>query len=284
MRDVLGAGAKPLTIASLWIGQKWSFLEQIVAQSYLDAGHRFILFGDVRPPSLPSEIAFEHYADVIEPPFPVGDGQYHNNGVFSDLFRLILIRDFGFCWVDMDAYCVRHFDFAGGSYVMAPEVGDVPMPYVATGVLHLPRASPSLDACISAFYDENPDLPWQAVSDAERAKKARSDGVPFRIEMAKWATSGPYLLSHYLSLNDELHHAMPMTYFYGGQRSRRRPFMKVPFQLERIEVQDAYSVHFYGRTRRYLRDEYGGLPPKGSYLDLLCRRHGVVAEKLALSQ
>lgn len=158
------------------------------------------------------------------------------------------------------------------------------MPYVATGVLHLPRASPSLDACISAFYDQNPDLPWQAVSDAERAEKARSDGVPFRIEMAKWATSGPYLLSHYLSLNDELHHAMPMTYFYGGQRSRRRPFMKVPFQLERIEVQDAYSVHFYGRTRRYLRDEYGGLPPKGSYLDLLCRRHGVVAEKLALSQ
>ena len=147
-----GVQGKPLTIASLWIGQTWSFLEQVVVQSYLDAGHDFVLFGDVRPPSLPAEVTFRHYAEIVTPPFAVGAGLYHNNGVFSDLFRLLLIRDLGYCWVDMDAYCIRPFDFAQDSYVMAPEVGDEPLPYVATGVLHLPRSSPSLDASIALFF------------------------------------------------------------------------------------------------------------------------------------
>lgn len=274
---------KPLTIASLWIGQTWSFLEQVVVQSYLDAGHGFVLFGDVRPPSLPAEVTFRHYAEIVTPPFAVGAGLYHNNGVFSDLFRLLLIRDYGYCWVDMDAYCIRPFDFAQDSYVMAPEVGDEPLPYVATGVLHLPRSSPSLDASIALFFEDNPELPWQSPNDAAQAARARAEGRPFRIEQAMWATSGPYLLSHFLALHDELQFAMPLRYFYGGMRSRKRPFMTVPFHRERIEVQDAYSVHFYGRTRRFLRDEFGGLPPEGSYLDLLCRRHGVDARALPLS-
>lgn len=273
---------KPLAMASLWIGQDWSFLEQIVVQSYLDAGHPFILFGDKRPDALPNEVEFYHYDSVVEAPFPVGPGEYHNNGVFSDLFRLILIRDFGYCWVDMDAYCVKPFDFPVGSYVFAPEVGDQPVPYVNNAVLHLPRQSPTLEACIADFYDPNPALPWQNDVDKARAAKAKANGQPFRIEQATWATSGPYLLSQHLRINGEFHHAMPMTFFYGGMRSRRRPFMKPGFKLHRIELPEAYSVHFYGRTRRYLRDEYNGLPPKGSYLDLLCQRHSVDAATLPL--
>jgi hypothetical protein len=264
-----------LVMGSLWIGAPWSFLEQVVLQSYVDAGHAFVLFGDTRPEHLPAGAEFVDYRDVVTPPFPVGPGQYHNNGVFSDLFRLILIRDHGFCWVDMDAYCVRSFDFAPGSHVFAPEVGDDPPPYVANGILHLPQDSPTLDECIALFHQDNPELPWQTAEDETAASEARAAGRPFRIERAAWATSGPYLLSHVLRKHDELRHALPMTHFYGGMRSRRRPFTRPGVPVERIELPGAYSVHFYGRTRRFLLQENGGLPPEGSYLRLLCRRHGI---------
>lgn len=273
-----------LTMASLWVGGGWSFLEQVVMQSYVDAGHGFVLFGDTRPDHMPEGAEFVDYRDVIEPPFDIGPGQYHNNGVFSDLFRLILIRDFGFCWVDMDAYCVRPFDFAPGAYVFAPETGDDPVQYINNAVLHLPKDSPSLNQTIECFFQDNPDLPWQNDANRKAAEAARAAGRPYRIEAAAWATSGPYLLSHVLRRNDELRHALPMNFFYGGMRSRKRPYTKPGFRLHRIEVEGAYTVHFYGRTRRFVWMECGGLPPEGSYLDLLCQRHGIDPAPLPLRQ
>ena len=270
-----------LTIGSLWIGLPWSFLEQLVVQSYLDAGHRFVLFGDKRPSALPSEVEFFDFRKVCTPPFEVGGtAGYHNNGVFSDLFRLVLVRDRGYCWVDMDAYCVKAFDFPRGSWVFAPEAGGLEDPYVANGVLHMPPDSPSLAQAIDVFFQSNPDLSFATERDQANAKAARRAGRPFRIEEATWSVSGPYLLSHFLRLNDELWHALPQSYFYGGIRSRRRPFTRPGVPIDRIEVEGAYSVHFYGRTRRYLLRDHGGLPPAGSYLELLCQRHGIAAKDL----
>ncbi|WP_224813671.1 hypothetical protein [Hasllibacter sp. MH4015] len=264
-----------MTIGSLWIGRPWSFMEQVVAQSYVDAGHTFVLFGDRKPASLPRAAQFYDYRDLLEAPFPLDDTSYHLNGVFSDLFRLVMIRDLEFCWVDMDAYCVKAFDFPKGAHVFASENGAVPDEDIANGVLHLPPDSPALNACIDVFYQDNPPLPFANDRDQREAGKALKRGDPFRIELTAWATSGPRLLTHMLRESGEGKLAMPKDYFYGGMRSRKKPFTTPHAPLNKIELPPAYSVHFYGRTRTFVKEECGGLPPENSYLELICKRHGV---------
>jgi hypothetical protein len=34
-------------------------------------------------------------------------------------------------------------------------------------------------------------------------------------------------------------------------------------------------VHIFGKTKRFLLDDFGGELPEGCYLDRLCRRHGI---------
>ena len=263
---------EPRVIASLWIGQRLSFIEEIVMKSYLDAGHRFLLFGDERPAELMPGVEYFDYREVVEAPFAIGPGAYHNNGVFSDLFRLILIRDLGVTWVDMDAYCLRAFDFPADQPLFATELSD---DQVGNGVLYLPPSSPTLHEAIPYFYMDNPIPPFLPPEDRQALMARRDRGERFGIERLKWAVSGPYLLSYLLIKNDEMRHALPRAAFYGGMRSRRRPFSRLGVPLARIETEGAYSVHFYGRTRRFVRDENGGLPPEGSYLRLLCARHGI---------
>ena len=37
-------------------------------------------------------------------------------------------------------------------------------------------------------------------------------------------------------------------------------------------------MHLFGSTKIHLRDKFSGLPPAGSYMDKICRRHEINPE------
>ena len=97
-------------IASLWIGDRLSWLEQLCLKSFADAGHRVRLYSYAGIDNLPEGVLAGDANDI----FP-GEPMYRHakNGspaIHADLFRLNLLARTESIWVDADMYCLRPFD------------------------------------------------------------------------------------------------------------------------------------------------------------------------------
>lgn len=97
-------------IQSLWIGDELSPMEQLCIQSFIQNEHEFHLYvyNDIQ--NAPGEVVKMDANKII----PVEKIFRDNRGgvsSFSDWFRYQLLYDKGGWWVDMDAVCLKYFDF-----------------------------------------------------------------------------------------------------------------------------------------------------------------------------
>ena len=258
-------------IASFWTGDPLSYIEHLVIRSYLDAGHRFVLYAldDIGP--VPDGVEIRDARTLFTPDFPVGTGRRHNNAVYSDLFRLIMVQKTGAIWVDLDAYCLRPFRLPT-SYVFGFEL---PPDRIANGVLGLPPDSPALAQMIELISQRNPIPPFLTRKTQKRYLEAAARGENFGFESFTWGVSGPRLVSHFLRETGEARFASSKNVFYPGPRAHTRPLLKPDVPSEIFEQPETISVHFWGKTKKFLVDDYNGVPPKGSYLDRLLKRHQI---------
>lgn len=259
------------TIASMWIGNPMSFVEQIVMKSFIANGHDFILYclEDVGP--VPKGVTVKDARDIYPPKFEVGENLRHNNAVYTDLFRLFMIRETGAIWADMDAYCVRPFQL-DTEFVFGIEIEP---DAIANGILGLPKSSKTLEACIDLISQDAPIPPYFINKRKKRLQTRMENGETFGFEEFSWGNSGPRLLSHFLHETGENVHAQPKNVFYPGPRAFRRPLLNPDMPITTLETPETLSVHIYGKTKSFLVEEFDGIPPKGSYLDTLCKRHDV---------
>ena len=97
-------------IQSLWIGDKLSPMELLCIQSFIQNGHEFHLYVYNEIQNTPAEVVLMDANKFISETEIFGDSR----GVvasFSDWFRYQLLYDKGGWWVDMDAVCLKYFDF-----------------------------------------------------------------------------------------------------------------------------------------------------------------------------
>lgn len=257
-------------IASMWIGDPLSYIELVVIQSFLDNGHDFTLYtlDDVGP--VPKGVTIADPREIYEPTFEVGPGMRHNNAVYADIFRLLMIRDTGAIWADVDAYCVKPFLFPS-QYVFGLEDED----NIATGVLGFPQDSPALANSIAFATMDNPIPPYFTKRRQDRLAEVRNKGGSFELKDFSWGVSGPRLVSHFLKETGESKHAQGKRVFYPGPRAYRKPLLTAETPIGNLETRTTVSVHIYGKTKTFLKQDFGGLPPAGSYIDTICKRHGI---------
>lgn len=258
-------------IASFWVGDPLSYIEHLVIRSYIDAGHRFVLYvlDDIGP--VPKEIEVRDARTLFKPEFPVGTGHRHNNAVYSDLFRLLMIHKTGAIWVDLDAYCLRPFHLPASYYFGI----EIPPDGIANGVLGLPSDSPALSKMIKLILQRNPIPPFLTKRTQRRYAEAAARGEQFGFDNFTWGVSGPRLVSHFLRETNEDQFASGKNVFYPGPRPYNRPFLKPDMPSEIFEQPETLSVHFWGKTKSFLVEDYDGVPPTGSYLDRLVKRHRI---------
>ncbi len=267
-------------IASFWIGDQLSYVEFLVIQSYLDNGHDFILYtlDDVGP--VPKGIELRDARSILDPAFPLGPGRRHNNAVFSDIFRLLMIQETGAIWSDLDAYCLRPINLPT-DYVFGIEIEP---DGIANGILGLPPESQALQRSIELVSMKNPIPPYFIRKHRKRYAEAAARGETFGFENFSWGASGPKLLSHFLKESGEIVHAQPKDVFYPGPRPFRRPLLRPDVPDSVFETDMTLSIHFWGKTKKFLLEDHDGLPPEGCYLDRLCRRHGINAEDYPIAR
>ncbi len=259
------------TVASFWFGSDLSWLEALCIQSFLDRGHRFVLFVPKKIANIPICTTVKPASDVLWPaPFDIEDNDRLKVAVFSDIFRLHLFEKTDFIWVDLDAYCVRPFDFET-PYVFAHSgVGGFP-----NGVVRLPKDSETLKLMLEFVTDPNPTQPWRGDRLRRINRRRVSNGESWGIETLPWGCSGPKAFGHFLRQTGEDRHAMPADAFYPLLPDHLWKLHAPEIETADIEREGVYSVHIYGHQKKYLARAAQGLPKPGSYLARLCDRHGI---------
>ncbi len=259
------------TIAGFWYGSDLSWLEALCIRSFLDNGHRFVLYVAHPVDGVPEGTDIRPATDVYwPPPFDLADNDRQRVAVFSDIFRLKLCQQTDFIWVDLDAYCVRPFDF-DSPYVFAP-TGDGSYP---NGVLRLPSDSATLTQMLAFITSENPTQPWRGARLHRINRKRVRNGETWGIEALPWACSGPKALSHFLRKTREDRRALPSHALYPLAVEDLWKLHDTRIRMDEIERAGVYSVHIYGHQKKWVATQRAGLPLPGSYLERLCQRHAV---------
>ncbi|WP_282151772.1 hypothetical protein [Ruegeria atlantica] len=260
-------------IASFWFGSDLSWLEALCIQSYLDNGHRFILYTVHDIQGVPNGAEIRPASDILWPaPFDFKPEDRLGVAVFSDIFRLRLMQKTAFIWVDLDAYCVKPFDFSSSYVFGSSQSGTFP-----NGVLRLPEGSETLALWIDFVTSANPTQPWRGGRLLRNNRRRIRNGETWGIETLPWGSSGPKALEFFLRQTGEDSHAMQPEVFYPLDKDQLWQLHDPRISTAEIERDKVHSVHIYGHQKKFMAGKTAGLPVSGSYLQRLCLRHGIDA-------
>ncbi|WP_109829615.1 glycosyltransferase [Reichenbachiella versicolor] len=136
-------------IQSLWIEGELSPIEQLSLKSFLRNHHEVHLYHYGEVFGVPKGVMLKDARTVIaESRIFKARGSY---AAFSDLFRMVMLQQYGGYWVDTDVICLKHFDFAEDSEVYAWEDDEL----IGSAVLKLNPNNYALAEIIKRF-----DKPW----------------------------------------------------------------------------------------------------------------------------
>ncbi len=135
------------TINGMWVEGRLSLMELLTLASFVDHGHRFLLwtYGGILNNDLPDRVELRDASGII----PASEVFRYKRGPhagsyagFSDIFRYKLLYDRGGWWVDMDVTCLKRFNFPE-PYVFRPHY----LLRVVGNMMKAPRRSPLMGRC-----------------------------------------------------------------------------------------------------------------------------------------
>ncbi|MGC1488693.1 MAG: hypothetical protein WA784_13000 [Albidovulum sp.] len=262
-----------LPVASLWIGDRLSYIEITVLKSFMAQGHEVTLFTLGPVADVPDGVILRDAQEFGAPEFDFsGLTRRFAAGVYSDVFRIDLLAQTDFIWADLDAYCVRRLEPIEG-YLVGTTNPQKLKPN--NGVLRLPRASEALRLIRDFLHDPNP-IPWWFPERRKAFRLAKkASGLRWGIETFKWSVSGPLILNKALHRTGEVAHVLPQPALYPVNHNTCVQLLDPKADHAAFETPETLSVHLFGATKLHLIAEHDGLPPTGSYIDTICKRHDV---------
>ena len=96
-------------VATLWIGERFSFLEHLCLKSFADLGQTPIVYHYGELQDIPSYVEARDAREIFDTPEIYRDPITRSVAVHADLFRLKLLQQTDQIWVDADAYAVKPF-------------------------------------------------------------------------------------------------------------------------------------------------------------------------------
>lgn len=259
-------------IASLWIGGRLSWLEQLCLVSFAHAGHKTTLYSYSYIDNVPDEVE-QRSAEDIFPSTPMHKhARTGSPAIHADLFRLNLLKKTDKIWVDADMYCKQPFDF-NKDLVFGWEKPNL----VCNAVLGLPRNSQALNAMLEFFDDEYAIGPWLKESQQAELRAERDAGKPVHMTEQNWGFTGPAAVTWFLQESGEISHAQPEAAFYPISFKDRNKMILTRFKIDQELTDQTYGVHFWARRMKpRLQEKHDGVPRGGSYMDGLIDKHGII--------
>ncbi len=259
-------------VASLWIGGSLSYIEQVCLKSFVDHGHRTILYTYGETSGVPEGVEVID-ANLI---FPNDNFIRHaksgSPAVHADAFRYRMIELQNVIWVDADMLCMRPWDFKD-QWVFGWEKESR---LVCNAVLGLPRFSKTLARLNDLCKTEFPIPPWAKPEEKARLEAARDAGNPVHVSELEWGVWGPAALTHFLFETGEMEHVLPQMAFFPISFKYRRDLLDPGFKIDEQLDDGCYGVHLWNRRlRRRIVTNEGGLAHPDSFLGRALARHNI---------
>ncbi|GFE64022.1 alpha/beta fold hydrolase [Litoreibacter roseus] len=273
--------AKEYQIAQLWIGGNLSYMEQLCATSFRDAGHhvKMYTYGDVG--NIPDGIEIADANEIM----PLGNVIAHKRtgspAPQADKWRYnMLAKCDRTIWADTDAYCVKEFTTSNGHFH-----GWESNRHINNGVVGLPQDSDALAGLIDFTSDEYAIPDW--FDDATKADMIaqKEAGTPVHVGEQSWGVWGPQALTHFLHKSGEHKYAMPIEALFPISFKKRRLMLKPNLDLSQYVTDNTLSIHFWGRRMRMrIVEREGGEPHPESLIGRLLTLHDIVPSEAPLPQ
>jgi mannosyltransferase OCH1-like enzyme len=236
-------------IKGLWIGKELSPNEILCVNSYLKNNHEFELYIYKPIKNIPESVTIKDANQIIPKSeiFEYSKGLHKQSlAAFSDLFRFKLLYELGGWWSDMDAVCIKHYDF-DQEYVFMQEKQEHAEDRVCNGVIKCPPNSQIMEFCY--------------FSAKEKIKKLYN---------YKWAATGPMILNeavHSFRLDEFI---LP-THFFSPIGYYEIIKLFTPFEIDST----TYSIHLYNEIWNMYNISKYGIYNKNSFLEKLKRKYSV---------
>lgn len=266
-RSVLSVDNRP-RLASLWIGNSLSGIEQLSAQSFLDHDNALTLYSYEEVSNVPAGVEIRDAREIFDAGRILRHEGKGSPAIHADLFRYQMLAKTDQIWVDLDMVALRPFAFSS-PHVYGWENAD----QVNNAVLGLPAQSQTLRRLLKMTPETVAPAatvfqPWW------RSWIPRLRGYTMPIEDWPWGTTGPMALTHHLRHSGEISHALPPSAFYPIGWQEMDKLIKAG-QLTLDDLRDSYGIHLWGKFIRQALQQTRGHPEEGSVLDQLLKRHRV---------
>lgn len=255
-------------VASLWIGEKLQYLNQLCLKSHLRHGHPVTLYCTDEVTNAPEGVEVKPATDIMDIPMDIVEQT--SASFLSNVFRYKMIRATGAIWIDCDAFCHKPFPddwqwiYAGHGMRGA----------LNCGVVGLPQHCELIDQLID-YYDNLPDMvPWWNKNQRRKMERQNND-LPHAVKIYRTERTafGPQAFTYFAQQTGDYDRAMTPDVLY-----------PVPFQLNdifydphgRVEgwfTDATVSVHLYTNgTKPWWRRH---VPLENSYAWRMCQEVGI---------
>lgn len=240
------------TPATLWIGERLSFIEVLSLKSMVDQGMKPTLYCYDDVGLVPEGVAIADAAAIMPRDRIFVNKERNSLAPFADLFRYRMLAETDYYWVDADVLALRNFtiedDWLAGWFP----------PVVAIGVLSFPKSSPTLQALASISEGEALKLPWLA-------GRRRRAPVYKSLADLPYKALGPLAVTELMKQNDEIGHVLPSRVHYPlYPRHILAPARRL---MRKADFSESESIHLYASVQQTkLRESGLNVPPEGSVL------------------
>lgn len=238
----------PHLFQSFWSGPPLSLYEQLCLKSFIDHGHRFVLYSFDTSMAVPQGVVVRDASEILDP----GEFFVYKNGfgkgspaAFANLFRYELLSRLGGWWVDTDVVCLS---------------SDIP----AVQVFYAKQHDGQFNNAVLRFPQWHPVM-LRCLAEARRIG-----------QNVIWGQTGPALLTTVVQqicvgrevAATRLAYPVPV----GNALAILRPERKA--WVEEM-TQPAWFLHLWNEVLKAYQVDKNRLPPPGSYLESLFVRHGM---------
>jgi len=250
-------------VASLWIGEKLHYLNQMCLKSHIVQGHPTTLYCTDSVKNAPAGVELRPASDIMDIDHTLVERT--SASFLSNVFRYKMIQKTGAIWIDCDAFCHRPFA-DDDDYIFA---GHGMRGALNCGVVSIPARGALIDELLN-YYDNLPDYPaWWNKN--QRRKMDRLDpGIPLAVRIFKTERTafGPQAFTHFVKKTGHLEKAQTNDVLYPVPFQLNDVFYDPHSNVEGWFTDQTLSVHLYTNgTKPWWRKN---APLAGSYAARMC--------------
>jgi hypothetical protein len=257
---------------SLWVGDRLGYIEQLCLASAIAIGHPFTLYSYTAEAlrGVPDGVELRDAREVMPEDKLVS---YSDSGSFAlgaNFFRYALLaKGLGY-WVDMDFCFLKPLDF-DQPYVFGWEFEN----WINNALLRIPAQSDmARDLCGLPRTNWRP--PWFGPKRSLLYYWARLTKGDVRVEDLPWGTFSSGLVTYVAKKHGVAAQAQNPSVFYPVRWKDARLLFGPAAAIEESITPDTRAVHMWRSRLIGLAEKP---PPRGSYLDVVCRRYGIETDR-----